>query len=71
MINKMALYLFLFFSLAAGAQTSQPEMADSMRSEGKIYVVITVMAIVFVCVAVYLAVIDRKVKKLEDKLKKN
>jgi hypothetical protein len=70
MINRIALYIFLFLSVFANAQVSEPAMADGMRADGKIYVVITVIAVVFVCVAAYLIIIDRKVKKLEDKLKK-
>ena len=45
------------------------EMADAFRSEGKIYVVIAVMATVFACLTAYLIMIDRKVKKLEEDLK--
>jgi len=44
-------------------------MADTFRSEGKIYVVVLVLSIVFVCLATYLIIIDRKLKKLEDKVK--
>ncbi len=67
MINKLLLFIFLFTSLLVNAQ--EPPMADGMRAEGKIYVVIAVMATVFVCVAAYLIVIDRKVKKLEEEIK--
>lgn len=70
MISRIALYIFLFLSVFASGQVTEPAMADNMRSEGKIYVVITVIAVVFICVAAYLIIIDRKVKKLEDKLKK-
>ena len=67
MIKKLILFLFLFTSLFVNAQ--EPQMADGMRAEGKIYVVITVMATIFVCIVAYLIVIDRKVKKLEEELK--
>ena len=43
------------------------EMADTMRSNGKIYVVVGVIAIVFTGIIVYLISIDRKVSKLEKK----
>lgn len=42
------------------------EMADTLRSEGKIYVVIAVLLVIFSAVAVYLFILDRKVKKLEN-----
>ena len=46
---------------------SSPEMADTFRSNGKIYVVIAVLAIVFVSIIGYLIYIDLKLKKLENK----
>lgn len=49
--------------------TNGPEMADNFRADGKIYVVIAVMATVFLCLIVYLTIIDRKLKKLEEELK--
>jgi len=44
------------------------EMADLMRSSGKIYVVVAVLTIVFVGITLYLMQIDRKVKQLEKKI---
>lgn len=67
-MNKFfAILAFLLLSITANCQTSEPQMADTMRSEGKIYVVVTVLSIVFVCLATYLVIIDRKLKKLEEK----
>ena len=43
------------------------EMADTFRSEGKIYVVITVISIIFMCLIGYLVYIDLKLRKLENK----
>ena len=45
--------------------TTDVEMADTMRSSGKIYVVITTIAIIFVGLAIYLFTIDRRLRKLE------
>jgi Na+/alanine symporter len=42
-------------------------MADTFRSEGKIYVVIAVLTIAFTCIIGYLVYIDIKLKKLENK----
>lgn len=70
MKNKFYLLLIgLFFSLAAMAQEADApvEMADTFRSEGKIYVVITVLSIIFICLIGYLIYIDLKLKKLENK----
>ena len=52
--------------VAAFAQQNQPvEMADAMRSSGKIYVVIATIVIIFVGLAIYLFSIDRRLKKIE------
>ena len=70
MKNKLYLLLVaLLFSLAGIAQEAdaQVEMADVFRSEGKIYVVIAVLAIIFICLIGYLIYIDVKLKKLENK----
>jgi CcmD family protein len=56
----------VLFNIAAFAQqTSNVEMADTMRSSGKIYVVIGVICIVFIGLAIYLFSIDRRLKKIE------
>lgn len=69
MIKKISLLLFLLTAFFANAHEKAPQMADGLRSEGKFYVVVFVMAIIFGCVAVYLFMLDRKVKKLEEDLK--
>lgn len=69
MIKRILSLLFLFSTMAAIAQDNGPQMADSFRQEGKIYVVITVLAVIFISLVVYLIVLDRKVKRLEEKIK--
>ena len=67
-MKKYALTLVLcLMSLFTFAQASQNgiEMADAMRSSGKIYVVVGVIAIIFTGIAIYLFSIDRKLTKLE------
>ena len=60
------LALLLLGSVAAFAQqTDQVEMADAMRSSGKIYVVIATIVIIFIGLAIYLFSIDRRLKKIE------
>jgi CcmD family protein len=49
----------------------QAEMADVLRSNGKIYVVVTAVLIVLVGLFIYLFSIERKVKKLEQKIEDN
>lgn len=46
------------------AQKDVP-MADALRSEGKIYVVVIMILIVLAGLIIYLFLMDKKVKKLE------
>jgi len=60
------LILFLLtFTTVFAQQNTNIEMADALRSSGKIYVVIATIAIVFIGLAIYLFAIDRRLKKLE------
>ena len=45
------------------------EMADTFRSDGKIYVVVLVVVIVFSGLIAYVANTDRKVTKIEKEIK--
>jgi hypothetical protein len=81
MIKTFLLATILFFSLivaqaqektgtdtTAGAPQQHVEMADVMRSEGKIYVVVGIILIVLAIMLIYLFTIDRNVKRLEKQL---
>ncbi len=46
-------------------QKEKPQMADAMRSNGKIYVVVAVLLIVLAGLFVYLISLDRKLNRLE------
>jgi len=56
--------LSLFCSTITFAQ--EVEMADIMRSNGKIYVVVAVIATIFIGLMIYLIRIDNKVQNLEE-----
>ncbi|MCU0379556.1 MAG: hypothetical protein MUE58_00060 [Chitinophagaceae bacterium] len=59
---------FSFCLLLAGAQDAGQgpvEMADAMRQNGKIYVVVAVILTILAGIILYLVRIDRKVSKLE------
>ena len=58
----LTIYLLLITVAFSGAQT---EMADTMRSNGKIYVVVTVLATIFAGIFAYLVILDRKITRLE------
>lgn len=60
------LSMLVFTSIAAVAQqTTSVEMADTFRADGKIYVVITVIAIILIGLLIYLILLDKKIGKLE------
>lgn len=61
--------LLTFISSVSMAQSSDVEMADIMRSNGKIYVVLAVVLIVFVGFILYLIRLDKKVSRLEKEIK--
>ena len=66
MKHKLSLaFLLLFVSLISGAQEGGAEMADTMRSNGKIYVVVAVILTIFAGIILYLVRLDRKITKLE------
>ncbi|MCC2547502.1 hypothetical protein LJY25_13685 [Hymenobacter sp. BT175] len=53
--------------LHAAAQTADsPEMADALRQNGKIYVVVAVIAVVLAGLLFYLISLDRKLTRLEQ-----
>lgn len=69
-MKKLFLFLFILPLFAISQPESDAvEMADFMRSNGKIYVVVAVLLIIFFGLAIYLISIDRKVKRLEEKRK--
>lgn len=47
------------------AQDNGVEMADQLRSDGKIYVVVTCIVIILVGLLAYLFSIDKRIKKIE------
>ncbi len=61
--------LLLLLITRIGFAQQEVEMADTMRSEGKIYVIVAIVLIVLAGLVVYLFMLDRKVKNLEDRLK--
>lgn len=71
MKKTASLILLLLFSATTFAQdVPQVEMADGLFQSGKIYVVVGVLAIIFIGIVVYLLMLDRKISKLENEIKK-
>ncbi len=61
----------LFFSISVVFNNIllQIPMADTFRSEGKIYVVIGIILILLIGFFLYLWRVDKKLDKLEDEIK--
>ena len=67
-INRILFTLFaslLMFTSWAQGSTDKAEMADTMRSNGKIYVVVAVLIIILLGLLFYLIRLDRKISKME------
>lgn len=71
-VKKMALFFaMLLVSISASAQdTPAVEMATGLYQSGKIYVVVTVISVIFIGIVTYLVMLDRKISKLEKEIKK-
>ncbi len=54
---------------SAVAPSNKVEMADAMRQDGKIYVVVAVILLIFSGLVIYTIRIDQKVSKLEKELR--
>ena len=68
-MHRMILrFIFLSFTMLpamiASAQ-DKPSMADTMRSNGKIYVVVAVCLTILIGLFIYVFVLDRKISRME------
>ena len=79
-MKNLIVLICLFISLGVNAQTAQSvqekkdigqkteqiEMADNFRADGKIYVVVAVLATILAGIVIYLIMLDKKISKLEN-----
>jgi hypothetical protein len=67
MTKRLLLFVpLLLVNFVVFAQpNSTTEMADRMRSDGKIYVVVAVIVTIFIGIILYLIRLDRKISRLE------
>lgn len=73
MKKLISLITLLFTTVTLFAQdttANEPEMADKLYADGRIYVVVAVVATIFAGIIVYLINLDSKISKLEKQLKK-
>jgi CcmD family protein len=74
MFKKLLFATFLLLNsliINAQATDNQIEMADVMRSNGKIYIVVAVVAIIFAGIIIYLINLDTKITRIEKRINKN
>ena len=64
MFKKLNFTLLAFFSMIATA-LSQETNKDFLRSTGKIYVVVAVIAVIFFIMIGFLVYLERRISKLE------
>jgi len=78
-MKKLLAIALLLFSLNVLAQdkievteadyaNDRVEMADQMRADGKIYVLVGIILIIFAGITVYVINTDRKISKIEKNL---
>lgn len=63
------LFMLLMMSVSYAQTSTNVEMADALRNSGKIYVVVSVIAVIFLGIATYLIYLDRRLSKLEKEQK--
>lgn len=59
---------FVSSSVAKTTANNSVEMADALRADGKIWVVVAVVGIILVGFLVYLYTVDSKLSKLESRM---
>ncbi len=67
MKKYLSILTFLLITTNLFAQ-QKVEMADKMREDGSIWVVVAVVFVTFIGLVIYLFATDRRIKKLEEKL---
>ena len=72
-MKKLLLWLPLFLMKTgiAGAQSIDEQAGNFLRESGKLYVVITVLVTIFAGIIIFLIFQERKISKLERKIKDN
>ena len=65
---KIKLFLLVLLSIVSNGLFAQTK-ENIFYSNGKIYVVVAVITIIFIGILVYLSIIDRRLKKTEKELR--
>jgi uncharacterized transporter YbjL len=67
-MKKYTLFLVLFLASLPLFAQEEIKMADKMRADGKIWVVVAVIITVFIGIITYLVLLDRKISRIEKNL---
>jgi hypothetical protein len=67
MIKMLSLFSTALFSTALlyAQDEEKVDMADTMRSNGRIYVVVAVIVVILIGLILYLVRLDRKISRIE------
>lgn len=68
-LTGFVLMLSVFVYAQDSLKNEKPQMADSFRSSGKIYVVVAVLVIILIGLFLYLVNTDKKITRIEKKIK--
>ena len=66
--NQFIFFLFIFLANHMANAQEKVEMADAMRSNGKIYVILAIILVVLTGLIIYLFMLDRKISRLEKEI---
>ena len=67
-MKRVLTFLIMVISVSLLHAQDEVEMADTMRSNGKIYVVVAILVTILFGLIVYLVMLDRKISKVEKQL---
>jgi CcmD family protein len=65
LFNKTILSLVFLLLSSLTLRAQEVEMATGLRADGKIYVVVAVLATIFIGIVIYLIALDRRIQRLE------
>ncbi len=68
-LSVFAMMLSVFVYAQDSLQNEKPQMADALRTNGKIYVVVTVLVIILIGLFLYLVNTDKKISRMEKNIK--
>jgi hypothetical protein len=70
-MKKLILKIVLCFCISVAFAQDKVEMADVMRSNGKIYTVVAVCLTILFGLIAYVVTLDRKISRLEKEHQQN